>query len=268
MPVAEQVLEVRGSHVRVLGGGKGPPLLYLHGEEDLGSWSALLEALSVTFAVVRPDLPGFNESAERPGCSSVHDLAFFLLDVMDAAGLEQASVVGASLGAWLAADLATIEPDRVDRLVLISALGLRPPDGYEHDVFLLDALETARVLFHDPALVEQAVAEAGRLAANADGHARYLRNRSAVAHLAWNPYLHDPRLEERLHRVAAPTLLVWGDHDRVVSALAAERYAAAMSSARVATIAGAGHVPHLEATEAVLAEVVPFLDEGRPGVAR
>lgn len=267
MLVTEQVLEVRGSDVRILVGGEGPPLLYLHDEVDLGEWLAVLEGLSASFTVVRPDLAGFNKSAGRSGCSSVHDLAFFTLDVMDALDLERASVVGAGLGGWLAADLATIEPGRVERLVLVGALGLRPPDGHEADLFLLDPVQAARTLYRAPSAVEQAVLAAERLAGDAELHTRYLRNRAALAHLGWNPYLHDPLLGDRLHRIAAPTLVVWGDDDRVVSPRTAERYAAAIGSARAVTIAGTGHLPHLEAPEAVLAEVAPFLAASTLGVA-
>ena len=267
MAVAEQVLDVRGSEVRLLAHGDGAPVLYLHGEDDLGTWLPLLEALSVTFAVVRPDLPGFNGSAGRADLASVHDLAFFTLDVMDALGLDRASIVGTGLGGWLAADLATIEPRRVERLVLVAALGLRPPDGHRGDIFLLDPVGAARILYHAPAAAEVAVAAAQRLAEDPDAHARYLGNRAATAHLAWNPYLHDPRLEDRLHRIAAPTLVVWGDDDRVVSPLAGRRYGAAIASARVVTIPGAGHLAHLEAPDAVLAEIVPFLSAGQPGAA-
>ncbi len=267
MPVTEQVVDVRGSAVRVLADGEGSPLLYLHDEEDLGEWPAVLEGLSASFAVVRPDLAGFNGSAERPGCSSVHDLAFFMLDVMDALALERPSVVGAGLGGWLAADLATIEPGRVERLALVGALGLRPPGGHETDLFLLDPVQAATALYHTPSAVEQAVLAAERLAGDLELHARYLRNRAAMAHLGWNPYLHDPGLGHRLHRIAAPTLVVWGADDRVVSSRTAERYAGGIGKARTVTIAGTGHLPHLEAPEAVRAEIAPFLAARTWGVA-
>lgn len=269
MTVAEKVIEVRGSEVRLLAGGEGEgvPVLYLHGEDDVGASSPFFEALSTTFAVVRPDLPGFNGSAGRAGGARVHDLAFFTLDVMDALGLDRVSVFGTGLGGWLAADLATIEPRRVERLVLVAAFGLRPSEGHGGDIFLLDPVEEARILYHEPSAVDVAVEAARRLAEDPDAHARYLRNRAALAHLAWNPYLHDPRLEERLHRVAASTLVVWGEEDRVVPPLTARRYGAAIASARVAVIPGTGHLPHLEAPGAVLSEVVPFLATGRPGVS-
>jgi pimeloyl-ACP methyl ester carboxylesterase len=121
----ERDLDVRGIRVRLLSGGSGEPLLYLHGGGDLGQWTPALAALAGRYTVLRPDHPGFSASADAGGIDSVHELAFFYLDLLDELGLGRVMVVGHSLGGWLAADLATIEPGRVSKLVLVSAAGLR-----------------------------------------------------------------------------------------------------------------------------------------------
>jgi alkanesulfonate monooxygenase SsuD/methylene tetrahydromethanopterin reductase-like flavin-dependent oxidoreductase (luciferase family) len=110
---AERDLTVHETRVRVLSAGAGDPFLYLHDSGDLGQWAPWLSGLAGRYAVWRPDHPGFNASADGADIDSVHELAFFYLDLMDELGLDRVILAGAGLGGWLAADLATIEPQRV-----------------------------------------------------------------------------------------------------------------------------------------------------------
>lgn len=257
---AERDIAVRGTRVRVLEAGSGQPLLYLHDFADLGEWAPLLSGLAERYAVCRPDHPGFNASADGSDIDSVHDLAFFYLDLLDEIGADRVVVIGAGLGGWLAADLATIEPRRVSRLILAGAFGIRA-DEPAPDVFLLNPAELADLTNHTGEARSAAARRAGRLADDADRLARYLRNRGATAHLGWNPYLHDPKLPRRLHRITAPTLILWGAEDRILPAGQARRWAGLVPGARLAIIDEAGHLPLAEQAGASLEAIWTFCGE-------
>lgn len=258
---------VRGTRVNLLTAGDGPPLLYLHGSGDLGAWQPVLSALAEGHTVIRPDHPGFNGSEDHPEIDTVHDLAFFYLDVLDALELETVAVMGTSLGGWIGADLATIEPARVDRLVLVDAAGVRcEVAGHQvPDTFTLDPVEIAELMWATEEARTDAVAQARSLEEDPVLFERYLRNRIATAHLGWNPYLHDPKLVTRLHRVRCPVLIVWGAQDRLLPPDYAHRWAELLPHARLSFVADAGHLPLVEQPAAFLDAVRGFLAEERNG---
>ncbi len=258
---AERDVTVHETRVRVLTAGSGEPLLYLHDPGDLGPWSPLLAGLAGHFAVWRPDHPGFNASADGGEIDSVHELAFFYLDLLDQLGLDRVIVVGADLGGWVAADLATIEPQRVSRLILAAPRGTRT-DERVPDVFLLSPAELAELTYHTDEARSAARRHADQLADDPDRFLRYLRNRSATAHLGWNPYLHDPKLPRRLHRAAAPALILWGAQDRLLPVRHARRWAELLPRARVTIIDDAGHLPLTEQPDASLQAIRTFCGEG------
>ena len=113
----ESYVDVRGTRTRVLRGGEGTPVLFLHGSGDAGLWLPVYDELAKSHDVIRPDHPGFGWSDEDTRIDSVHDLAFFYLDLLDELGIERVSVIGSSLGGWIGADLADdrARPDRAPR---------------------------------------------------------------------------------------------------------------------------------------------------------
>jgi pimeloyl-ACP methyl ester carboxylesterase len=256
----ETFVEIRGTRVRVLRAGEGPPLLYLHGSGDPGRWLPALGELAASHSVVRPDHPGFGQSDDDPRIDTVHELAYFYLDFLDELGIGRISIVGSSLGAWIAADLSTIEPDRVEKLVLIGASGLRVDRCEQPDEFVLDPQQIAEHVFHGEELRTRAVEDARSLDENPEALQLYLRNRLTTAHLAWNPYFHDPKLVHRLHRAKAPTVVVWGREDRLVPLEHGRRWEELLPDARLEVVDEAGHLPHVEQPERFLAIVRPFLD--------
>jgi pimeloyl-ACP methyl ester carboxylesterase len=257
-------LTVRGTRIRMLSAGSGDPLLYLHGSGDLGMWTPALSGLAETHRVYRPDHPGYSGSADRDGIDSVHDMAFFYLDLLDEIGVEQIVVVGSSLGGWLAADLATIEPHRIGRLVLVAAAGVRA-DVLTPDMFTLGQAEQADLLFHDEELRAAAKRQADGAEQDPERFTRYLRNRITTAHLGWNPYMHDPKLPDRLHRITAPTLILWGAQDGVLPVGYADRWSELLPKAEVAIVGDAGHLPLIERPDTALEVLRTFLGrESRP----
>jgi pimeloyl-ACP methyl ester carboxylesterase len=280
----ERVITVRGTRIRMLtagprsepgsgsrsgsgsasgsGSGAGAPLLYLHGSGDLGMWLPALTELAKTHRVYRPDHPGFSGSDDKDGIDSVHDLAFFYLDLLDEIEAHEAVVVGSSLGGWIAADLATIEPRRVSRLVLVDACGVRADDVPTPDMFVHSPVELAELIYHDHDLKAAAVQRARGMEGDPELFERYLRNQIATAHLGWNPYLHDPKLPARLHRIAAPTLILWGAEDRLLPVGYAHRWAELLPKAETAIIDDAGHLPLIERSAAALDVLRTFLGRG------
>jgi pimeloyl-ACP methyl ester carboxylesterase len=245
-------VSVRGTDVRILRQGSGEPLVFLHGAGDRGEWLPVLAGLAADWAVCRPDHPGFNQSDDDERIDSVHDLAFFYLDLLDALELPRVTLVGASLGGWLAAEIAVLDPGHVAALVLIDAAGLRVAGAPGPDVFTLNPVQLAELLFHDPALRSAAIEQAAVLDQSPDELRTYLRNRIATSHLAWNPYFHDPKLAERLHRVSAPTVVIWGSEDRLLPVAHAQRWHELIEDARIELIADAGHLPHIEQPQRVV----------------
>lgn len=226
--VTESLVTVRGAQVRILQAGHGKPLLYLHDETDPGTWQPAHEAWAADYTVHRPDLPGFNHSERRTDVDTIADLAHRMWDVADEQGLDQIRLIGNSIGGWLAADMATIDPTRVTHLVLLSPAGIRPTTGFPTDIFVNPT---------EP---------------------RNIRNQAATAKLAWNPYFHDPHLPARLHRIKAKTLIIHGDQDTIIPPECGKHYANHIKSAQLHLIAECGH-QLTERTADVLALTTPFL---------
>jgi pimeloyl-ACP methyl ester carboxylesterase len=253
------VLDVRGTSVDFHRAGAGPPLLYLHGAGAGGRWLSFQEALALHFDVIAPAHPGHGGSAPAEWIDDISDLAFHYLDLLDALALERVHLVGASLGGWIAAEIAVMASHRLYSLTLIDPVGIKV-DGWIYPfVFGMDLPALVATVFHRP---EAAMALAPK-DQSVDTLVELARQNAAMARVAWNPYLYDPRLKRRLARIATPTLLVWGEHDRLAPLVCAEAWRKEIPGARLITFAHSGHVPHLEEPAAVAATVTEFC-EGVP----
>jgi pimeloyl-ACP methyl ester carboxylesterase len=238
--------------------GQGRPILWLHGEEGLDAEAPFLDLLAGHGRVIAPWHPGFGHSPEADGIDTVDDLAYLYLDLLAERGARDAVVIGASLGGWIAAELAVKCTARLGRLVLGAPLGIKVGDRETRDIpdiFALDPDEVLRLQYADPAraAVDYTTLSEDRVTVIA-------RDREATALYGWEPYFHNPKLRQRLHRVDVPTLLLWGAADRFVSpAYYGAAYQAAIPGARLETIDGAGHFPHLERPERFVERVAVFL---------
>jgi pimeloyl-ACP methyl ester carboxylesterase len=255
----ESHVEVRGTKTRILRGGEGTPVLVLHGSGDAGLWLPVYDELARSHDVIRPDHPGFGWSEESKRIDSVHDLAFFYLDLLDELGLDRVSVIGSSLGGWIGADLATIEPARVAHLVLIGAAGLRVEGSGQPDEFALEPAAAVELVYAGADHRREAVERLTALDDDLPAMERYLRNRITTAHLAWNPYFHDPKLVDRLHRIAAPTLVVWGREDGLVPVAHGHRWTELVAGSRLEIVDDCGHLPQVEQADRFIDLVGPFL---------
>jgi len=176
---------------------------------------------------------------------------------MDRVGLTRADLVGLSIGGWIAAEIATKVPERIGRLVLIGPVGVKTGTSDKldvPDVFAMPREKLDQLRFHDPGQ------HAPELATLPDEELHIVaRNSETLALLTWEPYMHNPKLKHRLHRVNVPTLFVRGASDGIVSADYLARYAALIPQARIETLAQAGHLPQVEQPAATAATVLQFL---------
>lgn len=251
-------LTIHGVRLEIVERGHGRPILWLHGEEGLDPETPFLDLLAGHGRVIAPSHPGFGHSPDAGDIDSVDDLAYLYLDLLAERDARDAVVMGASLGGWIAAELAVKCTARLGRLVLVAPLGIKVGDRETRDIpdiFALDPDEVLRLQYAEPsrAAVDYTALSEDRVTVIA-------RDREATALYAWEPYFHDPKLRQRLHRIDVPTLLLWGAQDRFVGAGAyGAAYRAAIPGARLETIDRAGHFPHLEQPEAFVGRVRAFL---------
>jgi pimeloyl-ACP methyl ester carboxylesterase len=228
----------------MLKGGSGEPLLYLHSAGGEVVWLPFFEQLSQHYTVYLPGHPGFSKSEGLDKIDTVEDLVFHYTDVMDHLGLSKPYVAGLSLGGWLAAELATRYANRIRKLVLMNAVGLRVPGSPIADIFAATPAETRNLVFYDPQsdLAKMFVPDvpSPEVLENA------LKAREATARVGWNPYLCNPKLRDRLYRITIPTLVIWGDSDRLVPLAHGKAYQEGIAGAKLVVIGKCGHAPPFE----------------------
>jgi pimeloyl-ACP methyl ester carboxylesterase len=259
MPEPTRIV-VRDTPVDLLRDGHGPPLLFLHGAGGGGRWLTFQERLAERFDVLAPSHPGHAASPAAEWIEHISDLAFHYLDLLDTLGLERVHVVGASFGGWIAAEIATMAAHRLDSMTLIDPVGIKVEGWIYPFLFGMELPQLVATVFHNP-MAALALAPPDM---SIDTLAILYRQNTALARVAWNPYLYNPLLRRRLARIATPTLLCWGAHDRLAPLVCAEAWRKEIPGAVLRVFAESGHVPHLEEPEAVAAAVIEFC-AGRKG---
>jgi len=251
-------LTLHGVQLDVYEQGQGRPILVLHGEDGPCPQVPFSALLVNQGWVILPTHPGFGHAPDVADIDTVDDLAYLYLDLLDEYDLQDAVVIGCSLRGWIAAEMAVKSTARLSRMILVSPLGIKVGDRETRDIpdiFALPPEEVVRLQYHDPT---QATLDYTSL--SDDELLVIARNREATALYAWEPYFHNPKLRQRLHRIAIPTLLVWGASDRfVTSGYYGTAYRDAIPNAQLAVIDRAGHWPHVEQPEAVVERVGAFL---------
>jgi pimeloyl-ACP methyl ester carboxylesterase len=254
----ERVVDVQGSPVFVREAGTGPPILFLHGPED-PAWTPALAGLAAQFRVVAPDHPGMGRTPLAAGVDTMTDLVAHYADLMDALGLAEATLVGVSFGGWIAAEVAVAQGSRLRRLVLVDAAGLRVGDADLPEIFLMSEEELARFWVTQAQHAELVFPPTDNL----EVFERRVVQRATLARFCWQPYWHNPRLADRLRRITARTLVLWGAHDRFISRAHAQEFRDRIPGASLRIIDGAGHLPHLEDPERFVEAVATFAAAGR-----
>ncbi len=241
-----ETVRIADCSVNVMRGGKGAPLLFLHGAAGVGAWLPFMAALSEHYDVIVADHPGFGRSDTPKWLDQLSDVAYFYLDFIEALDLDHVHLVGNSLGGWIAAEMAIRNTSRLRTLTLIGAAGIHVNGVPKGDLFLWGPEERTRNLFCDQRLAQQRLGEP-----LTDEQADIaLKNDLATANLAWQPRFHDPQLRKWLHRIDVPTLIVWGDSDKLFPKQYGDEYHRLIKGSRLEVLPACGHLPHIEKADA------------------
>lgn len=249
-------LAVRGCNIKLMRGGSGPPLLFLHGASGAAAWLPFMQSLAARFDVIVPQHPGFNDSDTPDWLDTIHDLAYFYLDFLEQLDLDRVHLVGGSLGGWIAAELAVRDTYRLSSLTLVGAAGIHVPGAKQVDLFLGSDEQRIRDFFYDPACAEEMIARI----LQPEFEDANIKNRIATAKLAWQPRAYDPHLRKWLHRIDVPTLIVWGANDRVFPMEYAYAWQQAIPGSKAVIIPECGHIPQVEKRDAFVGELIGFID--------
>jgi pimeloyl-ACP methyl ester carboxylesterase len=247
--------------LRVAGPGSGPAVVWLHGEAG-PIWTEFHDVLARQRHVLAPSHPGYGASTGGDRLDDIHDAIYFYLDLLDALDLGRTvALVGHGLGGMFAAELAAVQPKRFSELVLIDPFGLWLPEVPTLDYFVLPPAELADALYQDrdsPAARATARAPEGQAALIAFMLER-AQSMAAAARYLWP--IPDRGLTKRLHRVRAPTLIIWGQADRVLPLAYAAEWQRRIPGSRLVTRQDAGHLPHVESPAGVAELTNAFLGD-------
>ena len=251
-------LTLAGIELELHQSGDGPPLLFLHGAGGFRATDPFLDLLGRHRTVIAPSHPGFGASSLPDWIDRPDDIAHIYLELLDRLGHAQLDLIACSLGGWIGAELASMVPQRFRRIVFVGPVGVKLGDRDTldiPDIFAMPAAAVEKLLYHDPDRHRPDIA------ALSDDQLRVmLRNRETTALLTWEPFMHNPKLQHRLHRITMPTLFLRGESDGLISASYLEGYARLLPNARTTTIAAAGHVPQTEQPAAFVDAVLTHLN--------
>ena len=239
--------------------GDGAPFVYLHSTlGESSTWLPFHQSWSKHFKVFAPTHPGFGKSTGFDQIDTIEDMAFHYIELFDALGLDEILLGGVSLGGWIAAEIAVRWPERVKRLWISDAPGLWVEEEPLPDLFrIMQNPESSRtLLFHDPdcfmadLIFNSSEPEDEQLMT-------VYQNLTVLARLLWErPY--NPKLASRLQRVKCPTLLLWGENDKLVPPAYAEAYHKHLPHAELQLIPECGHLPMFECETPFVEAVTKF----------
>ena len=242
MKFAQELVSIAGCRIRLRRGGKGKPLLYLHGASGAPVIQPFMEKLAGRFDVLVPEHPGYGQSEEPEWLENIHDVAYFYLDLVKKLDLSDLLLVGTSMGGWIAMEMAVRDCSRLSQLVLVGPAGIASPDAEVADTFLMAPEEAVRALYHDPKIAEALLA----VPPAPEAIDLQLKNRHTTARLAWEPRFHDPHLPKWLHRIDVPVKIVWGEQDRIIPVAFVDQYRKYFPKAQIHVVKACGHLPPVE----------------------
>jgi pimeloyl-ACP methyl ester carboxylesterase len=238
---SEHAVRVAGLNLHVVRGGNGPTLLILH--HDIGTPDRLsfYDQLAQHFTLVIPHHPGWGRSERPAWARHVRDLAAVHQWVLAELDISHCALLGLGFGGWIAAEMASLSPRQFSHLILVGAMGIKPPHGDILDQAVISYIDYPQAGFHDEAAFRGVYGDVSTDQLEAWDIAREMCFR-----VAWKPYMYNPALPHLLGGVRSRSMIVWGDDDRIVPISAAEAYAAALPGARRETITACGHFVEME----------------------
>ncbi len=250
---------VAGVELEVLRRGVGRPLLVLHGFQPLDPRLPVVELLARDAELIAPSHPGFGASKRPADFGSMYDLINLYLLYLDTLPAGPVTLMGLSFGGWLAVEIALKAGRRIDRLILVDALGIKVSDRETPDildVFNAHPQDVLRQSWHDPASYAPRFDDMEDEELVSRAH-----NWEALCRYGFHPYMHNPQLKRWLGSIKARTLVLWGASDGIVNPSYGEAYARLIPGARFEALAGAGHHPEIEQPAVLAACVQAFLQQ-------
>lgn len=235
-------ISVADVEIRLRRGGRGWPVVVLHRDTGTPENLQFFDLLAEHFEVIVPFHPGFGRSEQPAWMRSVRDLAVLYRGMLGAMEIGNASLVGLGFGGWIAAEMATFAPVSVPNLVLVGAMGVKPPAGDIEDQALLSYIQYLRKGFANSDTFKQVYGERPPT----EQLVAWDKCREMSFRLAWRPYMYSDTLPFLLPAIQSRALVVWGQSDAIVPESAGRLYASKLRKARFERIADAGHCVEME----------------------
>lgn len=248
MPQGEmKTIALQGVELPYVRTGSGPPLVILHGGGGPDVELPFAHRLAERFEIVAPVHPGFAGTSIPDDFNRLDDLVFLYLDLLDALDLKNVALMGFSMGGWIAAELAILNTSRLSKLILVDSVGVKVGGREDRDiadVFALPYEKVAELTYHDPSMAP--------VPADIPDQQLHIiaANQIALGVYTWEPYMHNPKLPRRLHRIKIPTHFIWGKSDGIVSVDYGRKFCAMIDGATMTVIENAGHFPQIEQPDA------------------
>ncbi len=254
---AASMRDAAGCKLHVMRAGRGKPVLVLHHETGTLDRLPFYDALAEKFDVLVPHHPGYSRSPRPDWMRSVRDIAVVYRGLLSELGVKDAALVGLGFGGWIAAEMASMAPADLSRLVLVGAMGIKPPQGDILDLAITGYMDYARAGFHD----QKAFDKVYGAEPSGDQLEMWDICREMSFRIALKPYMYSQTLPHLLASVRAPALVVWGGDDKVVPSSAGKRYAEALPKASLEIVKGCGHCVDMEQPEALAKLVTEFINK-------
>ncbi len=240
-------------------GSGGEPLLFLHGAGGLNPVEPFLEELGKDFKVYAPQFPGYGDSTGNELIDDIADAVLFIHELMDELRIPTANIVGHSMGGMMAAEVAAFDVHRAKKLVLIAPAGFWIDELPIPDFFAAQLDEIAGLLFHDPKspAAQMMTAIPTDFKALETMYVERVKRLAMASKFLWP--IPDRGLKKRAYRIQAPTLLLWGDDDKLIPAAYAKEFTSRIKNSKVETIKNSGHMPMYEQQEATVSAIRKFL---------
>jgi pimeloyl-ACP methyl ester carboxylesterase len=254
---SSEKMTIAGCEIEVLRGGSGPALVFLHGAGGAHNWMPYMDRLAEHYSLYVPSHPGWGRSDTPDWLDGVGDLAYFYLEFLDVIGEDDAvgedgvHLVGNSFGGWLALEIAVRSAARIKSMTLVSAAGIHVAGVPKGDIFLWDDDERVYNTFYDRKLAEARLA---REPSEEDADIA-LKNHFSTAKMAWHPRFYNPELQKWLHRIHVPTLILWGDSDKIFPPAYGEAMQKLIPGSTLTIIPECGHLPQQEKLDDFIAGV-------------